>query len=388
MKAILCLLSGVLFFSCVNNNENITIKEIYYTDIKTIINDDRKNAVDSAYPTTEIILLYNNNTGIIIRDRRSPAYIDRILGEHAYRINSGKPDMFFHLAPYTLQKIPIDSSNFILKVSAIVNSPLKYIYKCSFNTSKQKLFVRKLLVENSDTTQIMDIGEKNNIKEYQPFYSNNTFSILNYSKTKSDRDITKEPVLLKPTLSYPEEIKHQVKFMIAKVKNQDSIRSRFKKSTFALLSGIWNIIDGGTFIQNIHVTEDSALLVFSFNGRDSIHYKRSIKLSGEQKRHLKTLTTKDKISPLHKDSIPIPVNNYYAQLLTLYIKNNQQDFMGGILDPIHISRVVEYPKTIDSVQLDFRRYSSTITGDYERVFYEMSALFPELDSLNMVLYGQ
>lgn len=368
----------VMFFSCKEKKSAYDKIEIFYRDISNSGRSTTKNNVTVSLKT-EIIYIFADGNGWQILDERSKENIQDILDEKLMSIKTDDIENYGNNI-CKVKKIKIDQHNFIVTFSSLAYPGLHYKINQPLNSDKLKY--KKFIIEKGDTINIRE----NDKDTTGIFY----FELFNFKKneigTRHIRDITSEEPKNK-ILPYDEELKKQVTFELAKVSNLNDVKSLFINKKFVIDIVTTMKFNETDFLQQILVADDSLFLTFNSKLNKKINYKENLRLHPDELKKIKELLAKCKISQLEGDFMPQPTNGYLCQNVIFYIKSNGNSLIGGFLNPISLNRKLTAQKTPEIVRKDYRKYSSTLNGDYELLIANLSNRFEKLDSLNKILYS-
>lgn len=368
----------VMFFSCKEKKYAYDNIEIFYRDISNSGRSSTKNNSKVSFKT-EIIYIFADGNGWQILDERSKENIQDILDEKLMSIKTDDIENYKNNI-CKVKKIKIDQHNFIVTFSSLAYPGLHYKVNQPLNSDKLKY--KQFIIENGDTLNIRE----NDKDTTGIFY----FELFNFKKneigTGHIRDITSEEPKNK-TLSYEEELKKQATFEFVKVGNLNELKVKFSDKKFVINFVTFVKLNEGDFVQQILVSDDSLKLSFVSTLEDKINYKEYLRLKPNELKKIKELLAQCKISQSKVDLVPKPTEDYVCLNTMVFIKNRGNTLIGGLLDPLSLSEKLTAQKTPEIVRKDYRKYSSTLNGDYELLMANLSDRFEKLDSLNKILYS-
>ena len=171
-----------MFLSCKRSE---TIKEIYFEDLAPAYSSGIENG-DTVIYKTEILMLFSDTSGVLMNDTRDISFIKEILKDKLEAVKQ-YPAIDFTKPGFTkIQKVPVDGSNFIIRI--INPFDFKLIYKCHYNPTTQRLKLVQFLVQGKDTLFLTKpMGDTSGVYYY---HAAQNIPGLEYPSTVSERDIT------------------------------------------------------------------------------------------------------------------------------------------------------------------------------------------------------
>lgn len=375
---ILVILFTIICLSCGHNKSTDNNIEIFYRDISNSGRTQEKNGIKAPFKT-EIIYITEDGNGYQILDLRPKEDLQQIIDEKIKLIKNN----IFEDGSNNIHKIirkKIDGNNFIISILSPGSDGLHY--KVNYNPTLNKLKFKQFIIDKGDSLNIIE-----RVTDTSGIYYFELFNFPAHTTNISKRDITTEMPHNKK-LSYEDEIKRQVTFRLAHVNNINEVRSLYSNNKFVIDYTTMAQFEDGNSIQKILIIDDTLNITLSSNRKNKIDYEKQIHLSSNELKSIKQLLSNCKITQIKGDSVPQSSGSYICENIYLFIKNNGNSFIGGLLNPAEISSYLTSFKTDEQVRKDCRAFSSTLNGDYELLFQNLTKRFDKLDSLNHILYAK
>ncbi|PBQ32967.1 hypothetical protein CNR22_14685 [Sphingobacteriaceae bacterium] len=176
------LLLALPFFAC---KKPVTLNEVYFGDLAPAYSTGIEHG-DTVIYKTEVLMLFSDSNGVLVNDTRDITGITGILKDKQEAVKN-YPDLDFSKQGFTkIQKVPVDESNFMIRI--INPNDFNLIYKCHYNTETKKLKLVQFLVQGKDTLFLTKpLGDSLGVYYY---YAAQSIPGLIYPKKASSIDIT------------------------------------------------------------------------------------------------------------------------------------------------------------------------------------------------------
>ena len=194
----------IFLIGCKIESRKPVVVQVYYRDLFPYIYSGYKTSgLDTIRMKTEVLFLYSDNFGLQFKDDRNVSEIDNILSDIQTR-SKEYPNVSFQANDFAvkLQKIKIDSNNFVLKMIPSIYGD-EFIYKCNFNPVKKQMDTRHFLIQQGDTNMLTySARDSIGIYTYKIISEHEKISTIKYPSTNihGSRNIVTQKLGNRPKL--------------------------------------------------------------------------------------------------------------------------------------------------------------------------------------------